>query len=351
MSPSSLYAHVADLPLRLDGHRVELREQVVSSGFTRVTTVVTLEGRGSVGVGEDVSYDEQRHRTEVDERARLDLRGEYTLDSFSEKVGPLLPSGDLVYTRWGFEGAALDLALRQAGLSLPAAFSRAFRPLRFVVSTRLGERPSARIVEGWLSFYPQMEFKLDPQSSWTDELARRLAETGRVRIVDFKGAYSGTPVDQPFDPALYRMIKNTFPAEVYIEDPAPSPESLVLLADREGSLSWDAVIHEVADIEQLPWRPGAINIKPSRFGTVRRLLDAIEYGLARQIPLYGGGQFELGPGRDQIQALASLFYPDGPNDVAPGDYNRGDPRPGLPTSPLLPGDPPLPGFRFSANAL
>ena len=32
---------------------------------------------------------------------------------------------------------------------------------------------------------------------------------------------------------------------------------------------------------------------------------------------YGGGQFELGPGRGQIQHLASLFHPDAPNDVAP----------------------------------
>ena len=32
--------------------------------------------------------------------------------------------------------------------------------------------------------------------------------------------------------------------------------------------------------------------------------------------------------------LALLFYPDGPNDVAPSDYNTGDPRPGLPASPL-----------------
>ena len=27
--------------------------------------------------------------------------------------------------------------------------------------------------------------------------------------------------------------------------------------------------------------------------------------------------FELGPGRGQLQYLASLFHPDGPNDLAP----------------------------------
>jgi hypothetical protein len=63
--------------------------------------------------------------------------------------------------------------------------------------------------------------------------------------------------------------------------------------------------------------------------------------------MYGGGQFELGYGRGQIQALASLFYADAPNDVAPADYNLGDPRPGLPASPL---EPPARLLGFSWNA-
>ena len=50
--------------------------------------------------------------------------------------------------------------------------------------------------------------------------------------------------------------------------------------------------------------------------------------------LYGGGQFELGVGRGQIQLLASLFHPDAPNDVAPGGYNDPEPASGLPRSPL-----------------
>jgi hypothetical protein len=65
--------------------------------------------------------------------------------------------------------------------------------------------------------------------------------------------------------------------------------------------------------------------------------------------MYGGGQFELGVGRGQIQALASLFYPDAPNDVAPGAYNEGEPRPGLPRSPLRPPVRPL-GFSWEGEA-
>jgi hypothetical protein len=68
---------------------------------------------------------------------------------------------------------------------------------------------------------------------------------------------------------------------------------------------------------------------------VRRLLDFYDRCLAEGIALYGGGQYELGVGRDQIQLLASLFHADAPNDVAPAAYNDPQPRPGLPESPLL----------------
>jgi hypothetical protein len=81
--------------------------------------------------------------------------------------------------------------------------------------------------------------------------------------------------------------------------------------------------------------PRFLNIKPSRFGSLRALFDCVARAQAAGITLYGGGQFELGDGRDQIQALASLLYAGGPNDVAPRDFH-GDPRPGVPRSPLVP---------------
>ena len=45
-----------------------------------------------------------------------------------------------------------------------------------------------------------------------------------------------------------------------------------------------------------------------------------------------------GVGRAQIQCLASLFYANAPNDVAPPAYNEPEPRPGLPSSPLIPAE-------------
>ena len=91
-------------------------------------------------------------------------------------------------------------------------------------------------------------------------------------------------------------------------------------APRTGS-RFDAPIHSLADVDALPCRPRWLNIKPSRFGTLERLFECIDACEARGVRMYGGGQFELGVGRRQIQALASLFYADTPNDVAPGDYN------------------------------
>ena len=41
---------------------------------------------------------------------------------------------------------------------------------------------------------------------------------------------------------------------------------------------------------------------------MRRLFDFYDACEREGIGLYGGGQFELGPGRDQIQLLASLFH-------------------------------------------
>lgn len=347
------YERLAGLRLAVDGHRLEIKRQEVSSGFTRVTTVVTLNGGSAEGVGEDVTYEAETHDAVLAERASWDLSGELSLAEFSQRLEDLLPAEELPYSRWAFEAAALDLALRQAGLNLAEVLVRPLRPVRFVLSTRLDPPPSDALLRAWLEVQPGLEFKLDPQSTWGSKLFGALSDLGRVRVLDLKGAYKGTPVDQPFDAQLYRRVKETALAAprgaTYIEDPAPTPQGLAALAGAEDRISWDAVIHSVDDIRGLPFPPGAINIKPSRFGSWRRLLDAIAYCEARGIHVYGGGQFELGPGRDQIQALASLFYAGSANDVAPREYNHGPPRPGLPASPLRPADPPAAGFRFTGT--
>jgi hypothetical protein len=232
----------------------------------------------------------------------------------------------LQYRRWAFESAALDLALRQAGLSLGGVLDREYRPVRFVVSTR------ADAFE-WLRHAPELELKLDPENDWDRPLMERLAATERVRVLDLKSYYRGTVVDLVPDPELYRAVAELFPDAV-IEDASLEGECGDVLRGEERRLSFDAPIHSVDDVRALPVDPGWLNIKPSRFGTLERLLGCIEFCDANGIRMYGGGQFELGVGRYQIQALASLFYADNPNDVAPSEYNTGGPRPGLPQSPL-----------------
>jgi hypothetical protein len=89
-----------------------------------------------------------------------------------------------------------------------------------------------------------------------------------------------------------------------------------------------------------------VNIKPSRFGPLHELFAGYDFCEENGIGAYGGGQWELGPGRGQIQYLASLFHPDTPNDVAPRGYNASEPQPGLSESPLAPDFAPA-GFRWA----
>jgi L-alanine-DL-glutamate epimerase-like enolase superfamily enzyme len=323
----------------------------VSSDFTRKSTVIGLRGAGEVGHGEDVTYDAVDH--DILQRAGpvQPLAGEHTIASFGELVAsldlfPEEPQRDVsrLYRRWAFDSAALDLALRQAGRALHQLLEREPRPVTFVVSLRLGEPPTIDPVRRRLDAYPTLRFKLDPTSSWDAELIALLRATSAVDSVDFKGLYKGTVVDQPPDPALYARVVEAFP-EAWIEDPALRPEIDALLEPHRDRITWDAPIHSIADIEALPFPPRIVNLKPSRLGGLRSLCDAYDYCAERGIGAYGGGQFELGPGRGHIQYLASLFHPDTPNDVAPGGYNLADPPAGLPSSPLAPA-PSATGFRW-----
>ena len=89
-----------------------------------------------------------------------------------------------------------------------------------------------------------------------------------------------------------------------------------------------------------------INIKPSRFGRLSALFAAYDHCRGEGIGMYGGGQWELGAGRDQIQYLAALFHPEGPNDVAPRGFNAARPTGGLPAGPWTP-NPAESGFGWS----
>jgi len=338
----STYARLAELPLEIESYELEGLEREVSSDFVRLTTLVRLRGGGHEGVGEDVTYTALDQIGFQDAGREVPLAGAYDIESFSRLVERLDLWGappeigvSSLYRRWAFESAALDLALRQAGRSLPEVLEREPRPLEFVVSLRLGDPPSTEPLRRRLDDYPGLRFKLDATPDWDDELIAELVETGAVDTLDFKGAYKGTSVDQPGDPDLYARVAAAFP-DAWLEDPDLNPETEAVLADHRDRITWDVPVHSVADIEAFSFRPRMVNLKPSRLGPLRELCAAYDYCAENGIRAYGGGQFELGPGRGQVQALASIFHPDAPNDVAPGGFNDVEPPAGLSSSPIEP---------------
>ena len=339
----STFDRLAGLPLEIDEYALEGRAQKVSSGFLRASTTILLRGGGHEGAGEDVSYDGDDQAALQRAGATQPLGGSWTLGSFCDHVEtldlwpePARHAASTDYRVWAYESAALDLALRQAGTSLHAALGIEPRPVTFVCSLRLsepGDPPELRPVTSLLERYPTLRFKLDPTPDWDDEIIAGLQATGAVDSVDLKGLYTGTIVDNPPDPVFYCRIAEAFP-DAWIEDPKLTPETDEALRPYRDRITWDAPIHSVEDVDALAFPPKIVNVKPSRFGPLRRLFRMYDTCAERGIGMYGGGQFELGTGRGHIQYLASIFHPDGPNDVAPTGYNEPEPPDGLPASPL-----------------
>src|SRR3954453_3667333 len=148
--PMPLYDLVASLPLKIEGYTLEGLARMVSSGFERKSTIFVLRGAGQEGRGEDVTYEAPAHDAQQAAGPVLELAGEWTFDSFSEHLGTLdtfpgyTPEQPVYrsYRRWGFESAALALALRQAGTSLHELLGRTAEPVTFVVSSRMGTPPT-----------------------------------------------------------------------------------------------------------------------------------------------------------------------------------------------------------------
>ena len=329
------FDRLADLPLEIEGYELEGQELHAGS-FERLTHRDPPPGRRRGGARRGRHLRRRRPRSPCRTPARrLDLTGHATLGEFCDFIGgvdtfPAEPQRDVSrrYRRWAFESAALDLALRQAGIGLAEALGREPRPVTFVCSMRLSpgeEQPSSiETLRRKLDPYPGLRFKLDPTNDWTDELIAELVETGAVDSLDLKGFYKGTVVDVETDPELYAKLIEAFP-DAWLEDPDVNDETRPILEPVRDRLTWDAPIHSIEDIEALPWAPRMVNIKPSRIGGLRDLCATYDYCDERGIGAYGGGQWELGVGRGQIQVLASLFHPDTPNDTAPRGYNEADP--------------------------
>lgn len=341
----TLYNRVADLPLKVSGTDRTSRRREMAGDATRVTSTFVLLADDEFGAGEDVTHDPVDHEA-LPEPPVFDFEGEYTLEGFSRSLEdvdlfPTKPPEQEIsrtYRRWAVESAALDLALKQNDTTLAARLDRERPSVRFVASPPVPEGDTTR-VEEILAGNPGCEFALEPTDAWTAETFATLAETDAVRVLDLNGQPEGSDDGHPPDSTLYQRVFETFPDAV-VADPAVSDAVRDLLAANADRLSWGAPIRSVADLRDVPFEPRWCSIAPSRFGTVRSLLDTIEYCENQGISIYGEGQCELCVGRGHIQLLASLFSPGGPNDVAPRAYNKPVLRGDLPSSPLEPPEDP-----------
>jgi hypothetical protein len=349
-----MWARLAALPLVVEAYSLRRLEGEPMRGFEHITTEFVLRGLGEEGVGEDITPFAEHQDPLQAAGPYLDLAGEWTLESFCahlQTVDQWAPKPSpwelaLRWRNWAYESAALDLALRQAGLSLPAALELEPRPLTFVNSLGLGDPPSVDVVARRLEAYPSVGFKLDAEPTWTREIVDALAATGAVRTIDFKGQYGMEVEDVGALAAMYDHVLAVFGDDVLLEDPHDLPEIASRLEPHGARVSYDAPVIDVASIATLPLPARTINVKPSRIGSLRELFAIYEHCSADGVRMYGGGMGEMGQARGQVELLAALFHPDEPNDVAPSAFNDAEPPAGLPGSPLDPGTPPR-GFRLT----
>jgi hypothetical protein len=349
----SLWPHFAHLPLVVESCEYEALRALQTHDFERITSQVRLIGGGTDGLGEDVGVFREDGTTLHERRPALPLAGEWTLESFCDRLAtlPLWPEPPewevaLRFRNWAFESAALDLALRQAGRPLHDVLGREPQPVRFVNSLGLGKPPSIEPLRRRLDRAPAVRYKVDAEVSWSPTLVDQVAATGAIDTVDFKGHY-GFEMDDPAALlALYDHVLAVFP-DAYLEDPHDLPGVAERLAGCLDRTSYDAPIHTADDIGSTPLAARVVNVKPSRIGSLRPLFDVYARCVREGRPMYGGGMGELGVGRGQIELLAALFHADAPNDVAPSAYNEDEPRGSLPASPLAPRPAPT-GFRWTA---
>lgn len=345
---TDLWTAIKDLPVTIESSSLETLHpngETEREGMT--TTQLHLQGRGEEGIGEQVGMASTQEGlrgsdfpvagewpTLADFLAHLD-----TIDMWPEPPEYHLERN---WRRWTFESAALDLALRQAGTSLPEVLDRTPQPVTFVNSFGLGDPPDADKVANRRALQPTVGFKLDVAPSWTQPIMDRIAAVDGVAVIDFKGHYDIEVEDDAALLAMYERAIATF-TDVVFEDPHDDPAILALFDSIIDRVSYDAPITGVASIAATPIDVGIVNVKPCRVGHLPELSRLYAHCEAEGIRMYNGGMGELGVGRGQAQLLAALFHPDAPNDIAPSDYNLLDPPSDLPPSPLDPA--PDRGFR------
>jgi hypothetical protein len=266
-------------------------------GGSRPTSSVVLRGERAEGSGECVAWTAAAHAAFSTRVTGLGT-GRWTLDEWASRLASTFTDP---YERAALEAAAIDLALRQSRTTLFAVAEAAPAPVRYVVSFERVADPVARArIEA-----PGIELKIDVDPGWSDAVWSALARRGGIPVLDFK--LSGESAD-------HERAQRALP-EALLEDPLGDAASWS--ARLRTRLTFDGVVTSAAVLDSLPVQPAAVNLKPARMGGVLEALEAARWCSTRGIAVYFGGMFEVGAGRRQLQALASLLCPDAPNDVAP----------------------------------
>jgi hypothetical protein len=307
-TPGQLASLLEALEVRVESAFVE-REAVPLTdypGGPRPSSVVRLSGGGCSGLGENVAFLSQDHERFA---ARVERWFAARTASAPLQVRSAVALGaeGTPYERAALEAALIDLALRQAGLSLYDLTGVPEASVRFVQSLAADPEPETVIRrlrrEG---FHGELKVDVDP--SWGERVLQGLARDSRIAIFDFKGRG---------DAALARRLAAC--AEALLEDP-PS----VFEAPNGGvpsRVSRDAPLLDEAAVARALFDGEAVNLKAPRMGGPLAVLRGLERAWApinknSQPRAYLGGMFETSVGRVQARQLAALYCASAPNDLA-----------------------------------
>lgn len=307
LSPGELSERLAALPLRVADFSVELGSVPVAGfyeGAPRPRGIALLAGAGERGRGECVAWTPEEQRAFEAACGRLSLPGSSTVGDVSRLLQAEL---DDPYHRAAVEGAAIDLALRQASTNPFELAGRPASPVVFCWSIGRGGDPLGRVDE-LLRRAPEARVKIDvPADGWSEDEWARLAASGRVVVVDFKR--DGAPAQVAL---AHRFLPDAWledpPAQVITTDPGGAWRSRVAL---------DGYVLAAVDLVSPEIPPAAVNLKAPRVGGWLETLRCLEECRRRGLAAYVGGMFEVDAGRRQARVIASLFTADGWNDLAP----------------------------------
>lgn len=313
LAPGALAERLEALPVVIEGHSVRTGSVPVESfygGRPRPTGEVSLIGGGRAGRGENVDWTPEDQRWFAVACEELLARAVPRMETSVREVGARLrESGAHPYHRAAIEAAVVELALRQGSTDVFALSGRSPRRVRFCRSIGLEEVEGVgpvTAVERLLEARPGAHVKLDcPPAGWSEPIWRALAATCRIVIIDFKREGEPDQVD-----LAHRVLP-----DAWLEDPpAPIGGNPPVWLSR---VALDGYVTQAADLEDPALPPAAVNVKAPRLGGPLEALAVLERCRRSGGFAYFGGMFEVGAGRRQARALASLFTPDAWNDLAP----------------------------------